>query len=943
MGKRRILVIGSQCDALPRLSFLPKAAEDLYAVMTHPDFGGCEPALPKGGLVLDPTASDAKDSIREAFAQASEDDAILFLAFVGHGERADPDFYLLPRNAAWPPDSETGIQLAQFIKELHRKHSYVDGLVVLLDACHAGVGAADAATRWVSELLGIGPLRFEFLAAVNHLTAADGCFSRNLADILRNGINAVGGFPVGERVRCEHARQFLVARCPNQLPQLPAYNADEALYLSKNAIYMRNRPPWFGTSTASEVERLTARFQPTPQLEQIVETMDQARCVTLFGTAGTGKSTLAAALARPEITAGKVPAGFVHAIAFMSERTTSASFADELAMQLGQSLPGFNAAVESFRRSLPAEEFNALDAFERLIGGPLCRITPDGPVRLIFDGWGSSHATQRALNTLASDPVLPFLHVLITARPETPVPPRAQSLTIELATTEDLRAYLTRRRIDPASHEAIIGRAAGNWLVAQLLADRVAADPARDTAALPPDLAALYTEALVRAGAADSDRWRTVLRPVLGVLAAAGVGPVLPLKLLAAASGDLGGPSRPTPIHDVLFDMRGFVARSAPGSENEQVGLFHKTLADYLFDASAGPFGIDSEEPHAALVWAIDALAPMDRHDSRDPLHRYAEAREALHLWTLRHYESALDSIASRRSVIPAENLRRHEWWFPYIEKEFGVDHSVTLLTRRKIANMTSDVGDRKSALLLHQKLSLDQERVLGADHWDTLNVRNSIAFLTAQNGDDETALRLSKELLPDAARALGPDHPLTLTIRNNIAYSLGKTGDLRTALRLAKMVLRDRKRVFGADHADTLRTRNNIAQFRAQMGDYRTALGSFKKLLRDRERLLGADDPETLATRHNIAGWTAESGDHQRGLQLFKELLPDRERVLGAEHPDTLQNRWDIAVWTGRTGDRAAALQLFKKLLPDQEQVLGANHPATLNTRRIVAGGIWK
>ena len=31
MGKRRILVIGSQCNAIPRLSFLPMAAKDLYA------------------------------------------------------------------------------------------------------------------------------------------------------------------------------------------------------------------------------------------------------------------------------------------------------------------------------------------------------------------------------------------------------------------------------------------------------------------------------------------------------------------------------------------------------------------------------------------------------------------------------------------------------------------------------------------------------------------------------------------------------------------------------------------------------------------------------------------------------------------------------------------------------------------------------------------------
>src|SRR5512147_215396 len=50
MGERRILVIGSQCACLPQLSFLPRAAEDLYAVMTDPDLGGCVPALSEGGL-----------------------------------------------------------------------------------------------------------------------------------------------------------------------------------------------------------------------------------------------------------------------------------------------------------------------------------------------------------------------------------------------------------------------------------------------------------------------------------------------------------------------------------------------------------------------------------------------------------------------------------------------------------------------------------------------------------------------------------------------------------------------------------------------------------------------------------------------------------------------------------------------------------------------------
>jgi hypothetical protein len=70
MGQRRILVLGSQCKALGRLSFLPAAAQDLYATMIDPNLGGCKPALSHCGLILDPPAHEARRAIREAYKQA---------------------------------------------------------------------------------------------------------------------------------------------------------------------------------------------------------------------------------------------------------------------------------------------------------------------------------------------------------------------------------------------------------------------------------------------------------------------------------------------------------------------------------------------------------------------------------------------------------------------------------------------------------------------------------------------------------------------------------------------------------------------------------------------------------------------------------------------------------------------------------------------------------
>ena len=130
---------------------------------------------------------------------------------------------------------------------------------------------------------------------------------------------------------------------------------------------MARRTPWFGTSAAVEVERLTTWFQPTPQLDTLVELSRMARGVVVVGAAGTGKSALAAGLARPEVTETAVPERFVQAVVFLSERTTAHELALQLADQLTSSLPAFASARDVFRHHTSPEELAALDAPRRVL------------------------------------------------------------------------------------------------------------------------------------------------------------------------------------------------------------------------------------------------------------------------------------------------------------------------------------------------------------------------------------------------------------------------------------------------------------------------------------------------------------------------------------------------------------------------------------------------
>lgn len=939
-GERRVLVIGSQCRELKPLSFLPAAAEDLYQVLTTPDLGGCVPALPDGkGLLIDPSVAEIWAALETSFEHASKDGATLLLAYIGHGGYGrENDFFLLPLDAPEHPTSVRAVHFVQIIRDLYGRYSGLDGLVVLLDTCHAGLAAIDAPARWLDRAG--WNFRYVLLAATNDRPAADGCFTRNLVDLIRQGI----AYSPSEFLDWRNIRKILLERCPKQAPQLPSFN-DEGLFLARNAAWPARRWSAAGTVVTSEIERLTAWFQPTPPLEAVVAASQTRRGVRVVGEAGVGKSALAAALVRWEVTEGRVPQGFAQAIAFLTPATSSTELAAQLAAQLDRSLPDFTTARVRFQRDTPESEWQGLDALQREVLGPLRLVGMDSPLRLVFDGLdqlalGTESAVYAALDALITDPALKGIRVVATSRPDTPSPDGFKDISIGAVADEFIAAYLARRGLSPERVNPVVERARGNWLIARLLGDLLAADPTADPGTLPTNLIGLYERNLERIGAAERGRWRHEFRPILGVLAAAGVGPVLPLPLLCAASGKLGGPSRPARVRDVLVDLRGLLIRSTPGTADEHVGVFHQTLAEYLLNP-AHAFGSDPEDAHAALADAIAELAPRAEHDWKSPLHRYAMGREAEHLWAAGRHDQVIECLAKREFAIPADNLRRWKSWMKRFHAVHSPDHPDIFTARHKIAFYIAQTGDASTALDLLKKLLPDLQRVLGPDHPHTLSARDNLADWTGEIGNACTALCLLQDLLPDQQRVLGPDHPETLRTRSHIAFWTSRIGDTATALRLLQNLLPDQQRVLGPDHPEALITRGNIAVYTGEIGDAATALDLLKKLLPDRQRVLGPDHPSTLTTRHNIAFYTGQAGDTSTALRLLQNLLPDQQRVLGPDHPETLKTRHNIAFFW--TGDASTALHLFQDLLPDWQRVLGPDHPYPLNTRSHIARLNWK
>lgn len=675
--KRLILVIGSQCEELgesAQLSFLPEAAQNLYNVMIDPDLGRCSSPLPEGGLLINPNVAEVKAAVREAFRVASKDGATLLLAFVGHGWYVGSDYYFLPRDASIEPEPETGTHIVQQIEYAYRAHPNVDGLVLLIDTCHSGHAAEQAASRWIVEPRddGYRKLRFEILTATApDREAWDGCFTRVLAECLRSGLNDV----TTEELRCQDVERVLRNECmPRQWPQFLAFSpgiplvSDLGLWLGRNAA--RIRPAWAGTWASTEIARLTTDLQPTPVLERAVTRSSEARSVVLVGGAGAGKSTVAAALMRSEVTEGVVPQGFADAVAFLSDSFSAYDLADTVAVQLVRTVTGYAAARDNFHRSLTDDERDRLDSLQLNVLGPLRHLAlPSGSVvRLIVDGIdrvpsASELSIRRALNELAFGPGLDHVRLITTARTDTELPHGSVVLQAEDADEMLLRSYLTRRNVSAQVHTAIVERARGNWLVAAKLADLALASRDQDAGTLPATLRAIYEDYLRQAGASSLTRWRQELRPVLSALAVAGVGPILPMELLRNAAARLGGPDRIFRIRDILVDLRGLVVRDRPGTEDEHIGLFHQTFAEYLLDNDSELLAIGLADAHRAVLEGLEALLPAGIQDEQSPLQRYAVIREADHFWALGDYKRAEISLLDRKPSNEVERVHRYSIW----------------------------------------------------------------------------------------------------------------------------------------------------------------------------------------------------------------------------------------------------------------------------------------
>ncbi|MFQ6392977.1 hypothetical protein ACLMAJ_05975 [Nocardia sp. KC 131] len=287
----------------------------------------------------------------------------------------------------------------------------------------------------------------------------------------------------------------------------------------------------------------------------------------------------------------------------------------------------------------------------------------------------------------------------------------AEEDTTDDADTADERSL--RRR--PAARDS--SSVGSRWLLARLLIELGATEGVTgfDTA----------VERRVRAAIGSGDPG--AIGPLLAVLVAAGVGPVLPLELLEAAMAAMGVVLESARIRDLTVGLGVLVSRSDPGTPRESLGVTHGRLIAAL-QTECGRLGVAVVDAHRAILTAIE------RTDT-DRATQYARGSAPRHHLACRDTAAAVEYLTHLETSRAADNRDLWTAWLPSIVAVCGEDHPDALAARAHLASARGASGDRAGAIAEYEGLLVAQLRVLGADHPDLLRARDDLAYWRGRSG----------------------------------------------------------------------------------------------------------------------------------------------------------------------------------------------------------------
>jgi tetratricopeptide (TPR) repeat protein len=225
-------------------------------------------------------------------------------------------------------------------------------------------------------------------------------------------------------------------------------------------------------------------------------------------------------------------------------------------------------------------------------------------------------------------------------------------------------------------------------------------------------------------------------------------------------------------------------------------------------------------------------------------------------------------------------------------------------------------------------------ERHLGPGHAQTVRFRDLLGSTSGTPEHAGEAIVVYQDVLTRLENTEGSCHPATLAARASLARAYRAADRPRDAINLTAQTVAECDQVLGTNHPDTLAARGNLADSYLAAGRAKEAIDLRKRILAELERVQGPDHLDTIAARASLALAYRSMKKLKDAVKLYQRALADRERVQGPGHRDTIVTRRELAFSYHLAGKLAYSVAQYERALADCREALGPGHALTQVTR---------
>ena len=296
-----------------------------------------------------------------------------------------------------------------------------------------------------------------------------------------------------------------------------------------------------------------------------------------------------------------------------------------------------------------------------------------------------------------------------------------------------------------------------------------------------------------------------------------------------------------------------------------------------------------------------------------------------------------LRMAVSASSILSSAAIRLAQA-FSITEGTLGASHPKITRARSDLATAHFMASQYSAAASLHQVTTTHFLNTLGPAHPDTIKARNELACTYWWAGQHADAIAVHKETITDLTNALGPQHPDTIKARNELASTYRRAGQYADAIAVHKETIADLTNALGPQHPNTIKARNELASAHREAKQYADAIAVHKEIIAQLTSALGPQHPDTIKALTLPVSTYSFSEPDADVTTFVKEIVANLTNILGPEHPDTIDARNELAWTYWRAGQHADAIAVHKETIADLTNALGPQHRDTIKARNELA-----